>query len=292
MPSITTITPGQLLNPGENPVDLNLFRHRFLAQGDSWFSFGSLLPWATGNLINPLRLAASACAVNCARPGKQLVHMVDSRRDPGFLSLLIGIQAIAWSGILLSGGGNDLIDALSTPSVDAAGQAVPPALRLLRTPAERGRVTAPAGYVSEAGWATFEAHLVAQFHEFVAVRDAAASLSRGVPVFVHTYDVITPRDAGAGLNHGPWLAPALRAYAIPPADWQALTRHLLQRLATLMQALALPNLHVVQTQGTLVAAAPGSSGSSNDWENEIHPNPGGYAKLAAVLGAAIDAVMT
>jgi hypothetical protein len=32
---------------------------------------------------------------------------------------------------------------------------------------------------------------------------------------------------------------------------------------------------------TLIPAAAGTTGDSNDWDNEIHPNHGGYKKLAA-----------
>ena len=293
MPAIQLIQPSAVLHPGEaGPVDFAPFEWRFLAQGDSWFSFGSLLPWATSNLLNPLELKASACAVNCAVPGKELVHMVDARRDPSFLNLLLGVFEMPWTALLLSGGGNDLIDAIRTPFIDRHGKPVDPALRLLLTPAERGDPANPDGYISEAGWATFEAHLVAQFHEFVAARDDARSQSQGVPIFCHTYDIVTPRNAGAGPNLGPWLWPALNAYGVPDdADIRiALARAFLERLEVLLLMLDLPNLHVVPTQGIL-EPADAVSGPSHDWENEIHPNPGGYAKLAKRYGAAIDAVL-
>ena len=217
--------------------------------------------------------------------------MVDSRRDARFVTLLDGFVQIHWDGILLSGGGNDLIDAIRTPSVDKDGQPVDRSLRLLLTPAERGQVATIDGYVSEDGWRTFDTHLVAQFHEFIALRDDPRSQSAGVPVFAHTYDFITPRDAGAGLGHGPWLFPALKAYQVPTADWDALSSHFLGRLKDLMNNLQLPGLRVAQTQGALAAAADGSSGESNDWANEIHPDRQGYAKIAKVYGALIDATM-
>jgi hypothetical protein len=291
MPAITLFQPSQVLHPGEaGPVDFAPFALRFLAQGDSWFSFGALLPSATGNLLSPLQLAASCCAVNCAVPGQELVHMVDARRDPSFIALLIGRLAMPWNGILLSGGGNDLIDAIRTPFVDGQGRAVPPELRLLLTPAERGDVPSAEGYISEPGWQTLRDHLVVQFHEFVALRDDARSLSQGVPIFCHTYDIVTPRNAGAGLNHGPWLWPALELYDVPDDDRLDLARAFLRRLRELMTNLDLPNLVAIDTQGTLVPA-DAVPGRSHDWENEIHPDPEGYAKLATVYGAGIDAVL-
>ena len=40
------------------------------------------------------------------------------------------------------------------------------------------------------------------------------------------------------------------------------------------------DFHVVDTRGTLVPADLGSTGDSNDRQNEIHPNGPGYEKLA------------
>ena len=58
-----------------------------------------------------------------------------------------------------------------------------------------------------------------------------------------------------------------------------------------MRTLGLANVHVIDTLGTLVRAAPDSRGNSNDWLNEIHPNAGGYRKLAAAWRATIEAVI-
>lgn len=279
-----------LLNrPGAD--DFPQHPRRLLAQGDSWFSFGSLNPMATGNVMDGMAFEVDTCVVNCAHPGDTLNHMVDKRREPMFANMLLGHQAWRWDAILLSPGGNDLIDFIRVPQVDGQGQPVPPHLRALLTPAERGAPTTPAGYVSETGWVTFMQYLVPQFQEFVAMRDAASSQSQGVPIFVHTYDFITPRNAGAGLGVGPWLQPALVAYQVPEDQWFPLTRLFLGRLTALLRDMDLPNFHVTDTQGTLVPAEAGSSGDSHDWANEIHPNPGGYRKLGAAWAADIEAVM-
>jgi hypothetical protein len=262
---------------------------KFLAQGDSWFSFGSLNPLVTASILDPMEFAKDSCAVNCAHPGDTLVHMIDQRRNPEFLNLLVGAQSWAWDALLLSPGGNDLIDFITTPTVDGKGKAVPKELRALLTKDERGAVTTAAAYISEAGWATFVAHIVPQFHEFVGLRDSPRSKSQGVPIFAHTYDFITPRNAGAGAGVGPWLYPALIAYGVPDAVWVDLAKLFMDRLRTLMQSLALPNFHVIDTQGTLAPATLGNTGDSNDWGNEVHPNRGGYKKLGKVFAAGIEA---
>ena len=40
---------------------------------------------------------------------------------------------------------------------------------------------------------------------------------------------------------------------------------------------------LVDTRGTLARAQPSATGNDNDWLNEIHPNTGGYGKIAARL---------
>ena len=50
-----------------------------------------------------------------------------------------------------------------------------------------------------------------------------------------------------------------------------------------MLSLHLLNLFVCPTLGTLVRAMSGVNSNSNDWLNEIHPNSGGYKKIAGVM---------
>jgi lysophospholipase L1-like esterase len=267
------------------------YARKFLAQGDSWFSFGSANALETGSLLDPMEFATHCCVVNCAHPGDVLAHMVEQRRETSFLNLPIGGQSWAWDAILLSAGGNDLIDFLRTPAVDGQGRPVAQNLRALLTKDERGAANTPEACISEEDWATFVQHIVPQFHEFVALRDSAASKCQGVPYFAHTYDFTTPHNAGAGLGAGPWLYPSLVAYGVPQRHWIGLTRRFLNRLAALMKALNLPNFHVIDTQGTLVPADLGSARDNHDWANEIHPNRDGYPKLAEVFAAGIAAGM-
>lgn len=291
MPSLKLYSPLDVILDRPAARDFPLHSRRFLAQGDSWFSFGSANPTLTGNLLFEMVFERDSCAVNCAHPSDVLDHMVDQRREPLFTNLLMGANRWHWDAILLSPGGNDLIDFLRSPAVDAQGRPVPQELRALLTSAERGTARSARRFVSEAGWASFVAHIVPQFHELVALRDAARSESQGVPIFVHTYDVITPRNAPAGPNVGPWLYPVMQDYDVPERFWLPLTRLFLARLADMMHGLALPNFHVIDTQGTLAPADLGRPGDDHDWANEIHPNPGGYRKLAQVWAPAIEALM-
>jgi hypothetical protein len=298
MASVDLFKPSDLLQPGDQGFpDFGRYKYKFLAQGDSWFSIGAIPPTATTNLLLELDLQAKACAVNCAHPGFELRRMIDSVRDPKFTQLLVGTQSWRWDGILMSAGGNDLIDAIQVlprygKNHPDEGQLIPPALRILLRPDEWKSGTTADRYISDSGWETFSGHLVDLFAELQQLRDSSHSQSVGAPLFVHCYDYLLARDAPAGFGIGPWLFPAVRAYGIPQEDWEALGVTLIERFKALLQAINMSNLHVVfTTPGTLTPAAPGSTGPSNDWQNEIHPTAGGYRKLASKYGGFVDQVL-
>jgi hypothetical protein len=288
MTNLVLLQPAQLNDPNGEP--LSQFHRQFLAEGDSWFSIGSLNPFTSANLLQEMAFSKRCVAVNCAQPGDTLRRMVDTRRDPAFVSLLAGATAREWSGLLFSAGGNDLIDALQ-----ARGAAVPLAQRLLRESAEWGPPSMGAArYLSEPGWATFASYLGANFEALLALRDSGPSA--GVPVFIHGYAVAMPRPAPAG-PAGPWLLPPLLAYGIPAADHGALAALLIERLAALLANFAADSARFPQlrffdsTQVALTPAQAGTSGASGDWVNEIHLTRAGCRKVARPWSSAIEAVV-
>ncbi len=288
MPNATVISP-DVLNPigDRNPYDLGA-NAKCLAQGDSWFSIGAVPFWSTTNLLSQLVLKEGAVIVNCAHPGRELAEMTAGARDGKFLELLRGKLSYRWDLILLSGGGNDLIDRLNTsPAKNRV-------LRLLLNPDERSVVGDDVrGYISEDGWAQFASDMNAMVDAVLAERDKGQN--KDVSVLMHTYDYATPRNVGAGLS-GPWLYPALKdLYRVPEEHWLALARLLIDRLADLLEAIAFARrqrgLIVVRTTGTIAPAKLGSSGTSGDWENEIHPDAHGYVSLAARLAPTVDRLL-
>ena len=284
MPDIQLISPGDLDGHGQaGGFPIEQYALRFLAQGDSWFSIGAVPPWLTSNLFDKLTLSKSAVAVNCARPGAELVHMTDSTSNRTFLQLLSGRLARPWTALLLSGLGNDVISAAQSPP----GQA--PATRLLATAAEWAAAGDPARYVSEPGWATFRNHAKDVFGLLLQRRDAAP-VNRGLPIVMHTYDFVTPRNAAAGPNLGPWLYKAVNAFGVPQRDWAALGSELLRRVRALMLELAAADstIHVVDTQGTLAPADPTDTGPTAHWQNEIHPTRTGYRLLGNVWEQSLE----
>ncbi len=279
-------SPWHLLS--SEPPDLSSPAYRFLAEGDSWFSIGSLNPAKNSNLLFEMAFEQSACAINCASPGDTLRRMSQINADPNFVNLLCGKIARNWDALLLSCGGNDLIDA-----VQSFGPSVPLKLRLLCTPSEWGDESLGAErFVSNDGWQTFADYLQANLAVLIGLRDKGPS--KGCPVFLHGYAFATPRPAPAIAKIGPWLFPTLVAAAIPTDQLIPLATLLQKRLAALLAASAadsarFPNLHFFDTTVIpVVPAALGSTGEDGDWVNEIHLTWRGYEKLALPWSAFIE----
>lgn len=279
----------------QNSGGLASYRYRFLAEGDSWFSIGEFPPWSTSNLLFELLRVnlKNDVVINCARQGDTLSHMVEMWHDANFTGLLDGPIQRPWDGILLSAGGNDLIDACLVPA------SAPQDKRLLLLPHERpAQASQGSDYVSETGWQLFLNYLHGNISTLIERRDHsdshAPSLGWKAPVFLHTYHRPTVRNAPAGFL-GPWLYQAVNQFQVPQNHWQAVSDELFGRLrmALLSLASASDRVFVFDSYGTvtLETAVPGSTHASGDWQNEIHLTPQGYRKLAPGWLAFIEAHM-
>ena len=275
------------------PFPFDFFERRCLAQGDSWFSIGALPPTRTTRVVAELRLERSTVVVNCAKPGAVLQRMTNTSKEVQFLKLLRGKMALKWDALLISGGGNDLIDAVGSAPTGAPNQ------RLLRTPAERGNgPLAGADYISEPGWQVFTDHIAAVFNQLVDERDSG--VNRPTPLVWHNYARVMPRPAPAGLGFGPWLLPALDSYAVPPADRLAVADELLSRLGALIDGLVAARragdadcrLFVADSMNAGVTLADAESTDvSGDWVNEIHLTRSGYQKCAEAWQQVLDPLL-
>lgn len=288
------IDPSMVAGRGElGPYPFDLYHRRCLAQGDSWFSIGALPPTRTTRILAELQLLTSAVIVNCAYPGAKLHRMADTTTAVDFRRLLGGKLALKWDAILLSGGGNDLIEAVGAPpSAD-------PSQRLLRTAGERGAAPpAPAAYLSDAGWTTFAGHIREVFNQLVDARDSG--INRTTPLVWHNYARVMPRPAPAGLGFGPWLLPALDAYAVPPSDRLAVSDELTGRLRKLIDDLVAerhardPQCRVFVADSMdagITLADPDTTDVSGDWINEIHLTRSGYRKCAQAWQQVLDPLL-
>lgn len=295
-PSAHLALPVDVLNPrdvghGEGslqPDDPDYPWH-FLAEGDSWFTIAAI---PSSNLLLELRVGRWTQVLNLAYPGDTLKHIDDLPGNKDLVRYLAKRNfACAFDAVLLSGGGNDIIDAA-------------PAL-ISKTPAVGLDPALAESYVDGAALTQLLERIQQAYKDIVTLRDSAGSKSVGSPAFAHTYDYATPRDAparfiGTVRLRGPWLFKAFDGSGIDIALRQRIANHLIDSLAAALLELdvdnaasgkALPAFHVVDTRNTLVMANPADAGNSNDWVNEIHPNLTGYRKIAARLSAKINEVL-
>jgi len=296
---VARFTPADLSKgPG---VDLTAYRWRLLAHGDTWFAPPGTSP-GQASLLAELQFKDPTCLVDCAQAALSdqglLRHVVDLAAAPDFVRLL-GAGAPTWDGIVLSVGGGDLIAAASVPA-HVGETEVPLDHRLLRHQTEWGAPSAGVGrYFSEAGWATLAEYLRVNIRHIVSLRDQGPSA--GKPIFVHCYAPPTPRPAGIEMpgqpTRGPWLYPAMRAYALPAADWPAFGRLLVSRLVQELRRMAADTANYASLQVfdssavPLAAAATSATGSSGDWHDEIHLNHSGALKLGRAWSEHIDRVL-
>lgn len=241
-------------------------RH-YLAEGDSWFSFSDILsPSFLYRFGHSVPLKHHTLIVNCSYPGDTLAKMV-TRSNSNLLHKLL--TEWEWDGILLSAGGNDIIDAALEPE------------GILQACAD------PASYqdfMVNSAIDVLKDHLDHHFRYLVSLRDTSEKeANRAIPIFYHTYGYPMPRNAPASVA-GPWLYKAFKQKDIHPQFWKELSDALMNELADLLRNFITisANLQLVDTlkQVSLDRASVDSHGSSGDWLNEIHLNNAGKDKFA------------
>jgi hypothetical protein len=247
---------------------------KILAEGDSWFSLRGI---PTSNLLITLDFGVQTLVVSCAQPGATIRKMSEMMKNQGVKNMTSSRFGYKWNAILVSGGGNDLID---------------DAKRIIRA-SSGGVSNDPAAYCDDTALHQAMASITAAYEKFVQWRDRNGSSCKDCPMIAHTYDLATPRKAPSrffGLKlRGPWLYPAMLAAQVPENMRIPVSDHILGRLGQTIIGLEnrLPNFKVARTQGTLERAQLGTTLFSGDWADEIHPSMKGYYKLADKLTALI-----
>ncbi|HUT41490.1 MAG TPA: hypothetical protein VM011_09130 [Gammaproteobacteria bacterium] len=264
------ITTWDLFDLDDTAGDPFFYDSLILAEGDSWFTIGGLF---APNLLMSMRFHKETLILNCASPGDTIVHMSALAHNYVYKESLR--YNYAWDAILLSGGGNDLIDRADEIILDKAQR-------------QGLSIQGPADYCDQEKLDRLVDDIQLGYRSLVSVRDNATGPARDTPIFVHTYDYSTPRNAPAQFivaTLGPWIVKALTRSEVPKHDWLVVTDYLFDQLAEGILELTrpphtLPNFHVIDTRKTIKRAELNTVGNSGDWLNEIHPNEDGYKKLA------------
>ncbi len=262
----------------------DLFKYRFLVEGDSWMERSAALSASLPHYLARHFDAAGedVLIINCAKFGDTM-RRIGECLDSDFSGWVKTAFAWKFDAILLSAGGNDFIDAARDPG---------PGQGLLRDMAAQ---PVPAnGYdcINVGAIAT----LVNQYlnPNFKLLYDLVqSSRHAGVPILLNRYDTPVARHAPAFPGGKAWLARAYVRNGITPALWRDLTNGIFRDIQATVAGWTAgrPVVRLVPTAGVLTPAATGSIGSSGDWLNEIHPNAAGWEKLAPIWHAAIKAVV-
>jgi hypothetical protein len=248
------------------------------AEGDSWFDKFTPIPSPGTNLLDAIRTPFLTAVVDVAHIGDEVRDMVRGHqaRQTSAMFKLFSFQAI-----LLSAGGNDLknvfADLFATKASANEGFTSP------FQPKNLDRLDSPASYTE------FFEDVMRNIGRFVDLRDSAKdAMTRAAPIFVHGYDYLQPRPAGANIfvgsriGKGPWLPPSLKAAALTDAQMRAAADAVVDEMNRQLQQLIakLANVHVIDQRGLLTPAAPNTTGADGDWLDEIHPTREGFTKLA------------
>jgi hypothetical protein len=269
---------------GGNVVDTIKAAHELLperlvyAEGDSWFDKFTPIPVSGTNLLDAIRTPFLTAVVDVSHVGEEARDMVrghQARQTRAMFDLL------SFRAIVLSAGGNDLKNVFA--DLYGAKALADEGVRSAFQPRDLARLARPASCTE-----LFD-DVVGNIGRFVDLRNAAGdAVTRSAPIFVHGYDYLQPRPAGAAvfvgsrIGRGPWLYPSLKAAGLNDTQMRAaadavvdeLNRQLALRIAVL------DNVHVIDQRGLLSPAAPGTTGNDADWLDEIHPNPQGFVRLA------------
>ena len=251
-----------------------------LAEGDSWFHIGGLNGAGNArNLLDEITINdKQALLLNMALTGDTVRRISESFKSERFKMVLANYK---WDLILLSAGGNDLIDALTDDLDYVVNGNV---LSIIQSATDNNNFMS---YINEEDLKILLEFLTKRYTELFAYINTTQN--KHVPIFIHTYDYPTPRNAPADVfifKKGAWLIQAFKRKKVPDTYWVEITDHIFNTLALALLKLSNNNIHVVKTHGTLTRADK-VEGNSNDWLNEIHPNSTGLEKLAKKINAKI-----
>ncbi|MEM7498579.1 MAG: SGNH/GDSL hydrolase family protein [Pseudomonadota bacterium] len=219
---------------------------KLVSEGDSWFQYPLMLE----DVIDQL---GDRYAIRSLGAAGDLISDIDMQDE-----LIATIAAERPDGVLLSGGGNDL---LGDGRLVRALEPFDPAFDL-------------EDYVTD----DFEQTLVDVVDLYRGILQRVATAFPGLPVFCHGYDHALPA-------RGRWLGKPLERLGIADPHLQrALVAHLVDRFYEELHRLAAEPglagmLEVIDCRGVV----------QGDWHDELHPTDEGYARVADLFHARIEA---
>jgi hypothetical protein len=248
------------------------------AEGDSWFDKFTPIPSEGTNLLEEIRTPYVAGVVDVAHIGDEARDMVRGWQASRTREMF---RLFPFKAILLSAGGNDLKNLFSDLFENKGLQRAGLTSRL--SASELEGLTTPASYTA------FFQDVITNIQRFVDMRDEAQDpVTRKAPIFLHGYDYLQPRPAGATvfagtkIGLGPWLYPSLLAAGLTDVEMRSVADAIVDELNRQLQLAfaGAPNVHVIDQRGLLTPADPQTTQASNDWLDEIHPTERGFVKLA------------
>ena len=257
----------------------NDYSSLLLAEGDSWFAWGYLNLKPSPNVLTAMDFVKRTATLCYAYSGDTVGDMARMTASVGFR---LEMRNRRFKAMLLSGGGNDLFDSIRFGHILQRAGAADPA--------------DPDSYVKWGAVNDLIAYVSKNYAEVISWRSHALSMNKTTPYVFHTYDWPLPRPAKAQVMGMPAVGTWLHKPLVDVDAPLDLRPEIIKRVANKVLA-AILNFHdpaagiyVVDTRGATTPALPGSTGNSNDWANEVHPNESGYAKVAALICAQLAAL--
>lgn len=270
-------------------------RAKLLAQGDSWFAFPFPLLGGSRNIIDAISTRTKTVAIDLSAFGETAEQMAQGRSFAQYRAILAGDgdeAPIPVAAILLSAGGNDLIDRIG----DLVGlvtrqvkrEAAPGVAAARSQRRAHGRVLE---VLREEGAGQIFDDVIAHLRALIDAREGGPS--RKAPVIVHGYCHVTPRDAPAmsfPMKVGPWIWKRLTPLGYTQRQQQEIALTVIDELNRRLAGLAderrgihVLDLRTLQAEGVLPLASPRELGPTTYWHDEIHLNSAGWDLVAARL---------
>jgi hypothetical protein len=225
--------------------------HVIICEGDSWFNHPFLrdIPELLGDF--------GYSVLHSNSPGK---HLETSLSEGKFLAPLKDARKAQIKALLLSGGGNDLIN------WKKGNASFSPIFRKGRS------TTSPSDYIDAAN---LKRALQDVTHSLVRISDKLAQAKASkLPVLLHCYDYIFPKRYGPSPLKGTWINPQLDAIGAPQdARFRERISGELQKSWIQAYRGACDQLgwHFIKTQDLV----------KDRWHDEIHPRNDGFYDISS-----------